>query len=201
MEARLSVPARGVCPGVTFVVSPEVEQWGADQLAWPPTLRAGARQPPPQGGIAYRREDADPWMRWRSGFGWGMWSGEGGALLGLERDGLVYAQDASSPPEGDGVHCLAAKSGKPEKHQILRVHAGLSLRGGGSVCACHAVRRGARRPLPSERRSIAPAARCASDCASCSTGLGEQATPQARSWALYLFMYSAITVESTLEIR
>lgn len=69
-----------------------------------------ARQPLAQGGVGYRREDAELWLRWRPGFGWGMWSGEDGALLGRPWDVPLSAQDAGSPPEGDWVSRKGAKS-------------------------------------------------------------------------------------------
>jgi len=63
----------------------------------------------PGGRIGYRREDADLWIRFRPGFGWGIWDDEG-ALLGRPWNVPSPDQDADHPPEGEWVSKKSSKS-------------------------------------------------------------------------------------------
>ncbi|WP_349956609.1 hypothetical protein [Rhizobium sp. ZPR3] len=64
----------------------------------------------PDGKIGYRREDADLWIRFQGGFGWGAWDDEDGALLGRPWNVPLPEQDADYPPECEWVSKKGAKS-------------------------------------------------------------------------------------------
>jgi hypothetical protein len=54
----------------------------------------------PDGGVAYKRDDADVWFRWRPGFGWGAWDEATGDLTGRPWDVPFDRQNPDFPPEG-----------------------------------------------------------------------------------------------------
>ncbi|MFT4183876.1 MAG: hypothetical protein QM636_18380 [Rhizobium sp.] len=64
----------------------------------------------PDGSIGYQREDADLWIRFRPGFGWGVWDGDGKTLLGRPWDVPPSEQNMEYPPTGEWVSRKGPKS-------------------------------------------------------------------------------------------
>ena len=62
----------------------------------------------PDGKIGYQREDADLWISFQPGFGWGAWDDK--TLLGRPWNLSFQAQDVDYPPEGEWVSKKGAKS-------------------------------------------------------------------------------------------
>jgi hypothetical protein len=58
----------------------------------------------------YRRRDADLWITWQAGFGWGAWDAESGDLQGRPWDMDLDGQTEDHPPEGVWVSRKGAKS-------------------------------------------------------------------------------------------
>lgn len=71
------------------------------------TFHRGIR---PDGRIGYRREDADLWIRFQPGFGWGVWDEETQSLLGRPWDTLLSEQNPEYPPAGEWVSRKGPKS-------------------------------------------------------------------------------------------
>ncbi len=66
------------------------------------------RKDQPDGLPAYRRQDADFWITWRDGFGWGAWNGD--VLTGRPWDTHKDDQSPAAPPEGKWVSQKDTKS-------------------------------------------------------------------------------------------
>lgn len=64
----------------------------------------------PDGEVAYKRENAGVWFRWRHGFGWGAWDEATGDLTGRPWDIPLAQQSPDFTPAGLWVSQKGNKS-------------------------------------------------------------------------------------------